>query len=531
RAHVDRLVLEKALGLYPPPPRTALNASVTGVLSFEGYRLEKLRYESRPDVLVTAHLYLPEGAGPFPLVLSPHGHWVEKKATRWVQARAISLALYGFATLVIDSPGYSWENCDNEREGMGTHDDPFLAMGAPVTGQYVWDVSRGLDYCLTRPEVDGKRVGITGESGGGTTTIYAFAYDERIAAAVPVVAASSMETQPHNGCFCNHLPGIMNLGDRSDVLSLRAPAPVLIIGASDDPEFPPNAMSRTHAKLRETYSLFKAEEEARLEIVFGPHDYNRRMREAMLAFFLEKLKGEPRRPHVPELRPLVDGGSNPAPAGTLDAHDPALTVLPREARQTKTFREILRKSLDEPHPARIDAEGRLVPWAKYGRIEDLQPGNVLRLHDPGQQATADSIELPVGKLDLRSLIYLGLSVPEFLAQVLHYRMPGRPEGWEKRGLESGDALTAMIASVKTLVDRAAPEEAPERVLARGPVASMTAWFLRLLRPEILVEASDAPTAWQDILERGHRDLIQPGARYLAWPVATAVAETATGDAI
>jgi hypothetical protein len=226
RLGADRLTLAKALGLHPTPPRTDLRAQITGVLQREGYRIEKLRYESRPGVLVTAHLYIPDGVGPFPVVLSPHGHWEMKKATPWVQARGIGLALLGIACLIIDSPGHSWDNHEwNERAGLGTHDDPFLCMGAPVQGQYVWDIVRGLDYCESRTDLDAKRVGITGTSGGGTATILASAFDERIYASAPVCAATSMAIGPHNGCLCNHLSALMEIGDRADILAMRAPKP------------------------------------------------------------------------------------------------------------------------------------------------------------------------------------------------------------------------------------------------------------------------------------------------------------------
>src|SRR6185312_7472665 len=94
------------------------------------------------------------------------------------------------------------------------------------------------DYLTSRGDCDVSKVGITGASGGGVATMYAFAIDDRIQCAVPVCYATSMATQPNNGCLCNHVGAVMNLGDRSDILSLRAPHPVMIIGASDDPEFP-----------------------------------------------------------------------------------------------------------------------------------------------------------------------------------------------------------------------------------------------------------------------------------------------------
>lgn len=517
RATLDRDRLLKALGLYPLPPRTELKAQVTGELKRDGYRIEKVRFESRPGLLVTAHLYLPEGTGPFPVVLVPHGHFEHKKSTPVVQAGGISLALQGFAAMIVDSPGHSWDVNDvNERREMGTHDDRFLCMGTPVQGVYVWDLMRALDYLEGRGDISAKRVGITGSSGGGTATMLAFAADERIQAAVPVCAVSSMEDMPHNGCLCNHVPGLMDLGDRADVLALRAPAPVMIIGASDDPEFPAEGMKRTHEKMRGIYRQFREESKVRLEIVEGIHDYSRRMREAMLAFFREHLLGERTRTFVPEARPLTDGVQVPYEANTEPASSRDLLVTSPEARTTRSFRSLLHDALDQPYPEAFDRERRLVRWGQYGRVGEGKVSSVLRLSDAAKPEVPDVTALPHADVDQRLCFYLGLSVPEVFAQMLHLLLPGGPEGWESVA-HSGDALTSMIATMKNLVGSANPVDPPKSVVADGPVASMTARFLKLYRPELELQASHAWTSWSDVLQSDVAALAQPQARYLAWP--------------
>jgi dienelactone hydrolase len=104
---------------------------------------------------------------------------------------------------------------------------------------------RAVDYLATRPEADMSRVGITGVSGGGHATMFAFAADERFSCAVPVCYPTSFLDGWDNGCDCNHVPGYMQVGDRADVIALRAPAPVFVIGAKDDREFPPSGTLRT----------------------------------------------------------------------------------------------------------------------------------------------------------------------------------------------------------------------------------------------------------------------------------------------
>ncbi len=285
--------IRAALGLDPLPPRTPLNASVTGVLKRDGYRIEKIVYESRPDFPVTAHLYVPDGAGPFPVLLNPHGHWSHKKLEPVVQQRLIQQALHGYLALIVDSPGSSFEgDARIERREAGSHMDFRNVLGSCGAGAvYVWDLMRGLDYLETRPEADMGHVGITGASGGGHATLWTFAADPRIDAAVPVVFATSLEIEPHNGCPCNHIPGTLRLGDRADVLAARAPAPVLVLGARDDREFPPAGTELTGRKLKERWALLDAADAVGSKVFEGPHDYNLAMVATALGFFERHLKG------------------------------------------------------------------------------------------------------------------------------------------------------------------------------------------------------------------------------------------------
>jgi len=330
--------LMRSLGLDPLPPRTPLHARVTGVLRREGYRIEKLVFESRPGFPVTAHLYVPDGreGERLPVIVNPHGHWRHKKAEPVVQSRAIAQALHGYLALVVDSPGHSFEgDAPIERRSAGPHDDLRLLLGSTnATGIYVWDLMRALDYLETRAEADMTRVGITGASGGGLATTYAFAADERFACAVPVCYATSLEVNPRNGCLCNHVPGTLQLGDRADVLAIRAPAPVFVIGARDDPEFPPEGTERTGEKLRAIAALFGAADAMQWRIFESGHDYNREMREAALGFFDLHLRG------------AGDGSPVPEPEiATEPARSEALLCLPDPPRAQATMRDVARGRL------------------------------------------------------------------------------------------------------------------------------------------------------------------------------------------
>ena len=328
----------RCLGLDPLPPRTPLKAQVTGIIKRMGYHIEKIVFESRPNFPVTGLLYVPDGpaGSKYPVILNPHGHWAHKKMESTVQIRLISQALNGYLAFVIDSPGWSFEgDALVERRYAGSHlDFPLVEGSANTTAIYVWDQMRALDYLATRPEADMTRVGLTGASGGGLATMYEFAADERITCAVPVVYPSSLEINPDNGCPCNHVPGALQIGDRSDIMAIRAPAPLFVIGARQDREFPPAGTQLTGGKLEKIWGLYGAAGATGWQIFEGPHDYNKLMREKAMGFFDEFLKGQ------------GDGSPVPEPAiQTEDPSDHQFLALPNVPAGLKTMRDIARENL------------------------------------------------------------------------------------------------------------------------------------------------------------------------------------------
>jgi dienelactone hydrolase len=333
RRETQRHELARCLGLDPLPPRTPLNAKVVGTIERRGYRIEKIVFESRPNFPVTAHLYVPDTGGgrKLPVIVNAHGHWGWKKQEPTVQARLIGQALRGYLAMVIDSPGYSFEGRNRvERRWAGPHDDLRLILGSEnATSVYVWDLVRALDYLETRPEADMTRIGLTGASGGGLATTWAFAAEPRFACAVPVVYASSLEINPQNGCLCNHVPGSLQIGDRADVLGLRVPAPILIIGAEEDTEFPATGMRLSGEKLKKLWGLFGKSDDAWLRMFPGGHDYSRPMRETAIGFFDKYLRG------VGNGSPVVEPSFETEPPDS-----PELYVLPNPPQNTLTMRGI-----------------------------------------------------------------------------------------------------------------------------------------------------------------------------------------------
>src|SRR5213593_3042942 len=162
------------------PERTPLNARVVGTLERSKYRIEKVIFESQPHFYVTANLYLPKtGQPPYPAILFPLGHERGGKTNPTWQQLLGSLATKGFVALTWDPIG------QGERLQLYDEDLHESKVGDHVARYTIWDGIRALDYLLSRKEVDPARVGLTGNSGGGTHTAYIAALDDRIKVAAP----------------------------------------------------------------------------------------------------------------------------------------------------------------------------------------------------------------------------------------------------------------------------------------------------------------------------------------------------------
>jgi dienelactone hydrolase len=235
------------------PQRTPLKARVTGEFERDGYRVQKIVYESRPGDVVSANLYIPRtGHPPYPGVLFQMGHSPLGKAYVPYQRCCQGLAQLGYLVLAFDPMGqgerinYPDASGTNTRLGSATaeHDVPgkqMLLLGDSASRYQVWDAIRSLDYLAAHPLVDPKRLASTGQSGGGTLTMLLSCADSRLSAA----AVSSGNTEDF-ACANFNSPGSTDdaeqdfigsgtLGfDRWDLLYPLAPKPLLILVSEHD---------------------------------------------------------------------------------------------------------------------------------------------------------------------------------------------------------------------------------------------------------------------------------------------------------
>lgn len=280
------------------PEKTPLNAQTVGKDQRDGYRVEKVIYESRPQHHVTATLYLPDGKGPFPGVLMPIGHSNNGKAAEYIQRGAILLVKNGLAVLSYDPIGQGERRQLLDRQGKpaipsSTSEHTLVGVGALLVGQNtatyrIWDGIRSLDYLVSRPEIDPKRIGCTGCSGGGTETSYLMALDERILAAAPSCFVTSLERLfatlgPQDAE--QNITGQVAAGlEHADYLNLRAPRPTLICAATRD-FFDIQGTWTTFREAKRTYGLLGYSERVDLVESDSGHGFPRSQRVAALRFF------------------------------------------------------------------------------------------------------------------------------------------------------------------------------------------------------------------------------------------------------
>ncbi len=261
RANDLRAYFMEALGSFPE--RTPLNARVLGKGAGEGFRYEKILYDSLPGHPVTAVLFQPLGEGPHPGVLVPCGHSDNGKASELYQRACILMARHGIAALIYDPIGQGERRLYHEK-GIGPTMQHTLAdiacmlTGTNLAMYHIWDGVRGLDYLESRPDIDAKRLGCTGNSGGGTLTSYLMALDHRIVAAAPSCYLTTFDhllssigpQDAEQNIFGQLLKGM----DHADYLLMRAPKPTLMCVATQD-FFPVEGARVNDAATTEIYTL------------------------------------------------------------------------------------------------------------------------------------------------------------------------------------------------------------------------------------------------------------------------------------
>ncbi len=291
--------------LGPFPEKTPLNAKITGKVKKDGYKVENLIYESLPEFYVTASLFIPDKLKkPAPAILFCSGHSHAVYRLESYQLPLLNLVKKGFIVLAIDpiGQGERLQYLDPVKGesviGSSTKEHSYpsvqvFLMAKSVARYFLWDGIRGIDYLVSRREVDPDRIGVHGLSGGGTQTAYISAMDERVAASAPAGYITSCRRllesigvqDGEQNLYHETSSGI----DHADFIEVRAPKPTLIMATTRD-FFSIQGTRETYNELKRVYSIFGKPDNIEITEDDYGHGYTKKNREAMYAFFQKHLR-------------------------------------------------------------------------------------------------------------------------------------------------------------------------------------------------------------------------------------------------
>lgn len=337
-----------------------LNAQTHGAALDGGeFTIERVTFESLPNFLVTANVFLPKKAGKHPAILFPLGHWDQGKSA--AQHMAANLASKGFVVLTYDPIGQGERQqafdarANRSLIGTGTEQHFMAGANAILIGQSfaryrIWDAKRGIDYLISRAEVDGDRIGVTGCSGGGTVTTYISALDPRVKVSAPACYMNSFRlvfTGPVGDSEQSPLDFISSGLDETDYVELFAPKPWLISNTELD-FFTPAGAKIVYEEAKRWYNLFGAEDKIKWVVGPGGHGTPQKVREEIYGWMMKWLN--------------VTGSNQDAKVRLFPDHQ--LWVMPKGqvAGKSREIYEVIRDEMNAKKVAGADVKAYLRKW-------------------------------------------------------------------------------------------------------------------------------------------------------------------------
>jgi cephalosporin-C deacetylase-like acetyl esterase len=303
------------LGLWPLPERTPLKATVTGNLMRGDVVIEKLHFQSRPGLYVTGNLYRPKQAKKkLPAILYVCGHSGRGRDGNKTafQDHGMWFARNGYVCLIVDTLQLG--------EVKGVHHGTYNltrwrwhSLAYTPAGVECFNGIRAIDYLVSRKEVDADRIGVTGISGGGASTVWIAAADDRVKVAVPVSGMSDLESYVSHKvidghCDCMFLVNLYGW-EWTTIAALIAPRPMLFANSDNDRIFPMDGNRRIIARLRQLYKLYRKPDLVDEYVSKGGHDYRPDLRLAIFKWINKHLKGN--------TGPIKDAADEPLPGKQL----------------------------------------------------------------------------------------------------------------------------------------------------------------------------------------------------------------------
>lgn len=300
------------LGLWPIPERTPLKATVTGTLEQNDFVVEKLHFQSKPGLYVTGNLYRPvKITGKLPAVLYVCGHSGRGRDGNKTsfQHHGKWFATHGYVCLIVDTLQLG--------EIAGIHHGTYnrnrwwwQSLGYTPAGVECWNGIRAIDYLVSRPDVDGEKLAVTGISGGGAVTFWIAAADERVKVCVPVSGMSDLQSYVDdkvcNGhCDCMFMVNTYRW-EWTTIAALVAPRPMLFQNSGHDTIFPMPANERIRGRLAEIYRWYERQPGDLFDIGVTPGGHNDNVELRLMAYrwinrHLKEDNSEVDEPRLPQI--------------------------------------------------------------------------------------------------------------------------------------------------------------------------------------------------------------------------------------
>jgi cephalosporin-C deacetylase-like acetyl esterase len=390
RAELRNSLLEMIGGL--PTEKTDLHATITGTVSATGFHIEKLIYQSLPGFYVTALVYVPENGDKLhPAILVPAGHAANGK--NHYQALCQRLALRGYLVISWDPVGQGersqfWDaKAKKSRYNLICGEHAVMGnlayhAGANLARWEIWDGVRAVDYLLTRSDVDGERISITGTSGGGFQTALLGALDERIKVVIPSCYITALPMRVENRIFADpdsdpeqDLFGLISKGvDNAGMLLMLYPRAVMVATATLD-FFPVQGARSSYSEVSTFYKRFGHGDRIEFVESYNRHEYSLSNQEAALRF-LDRFNGMPVRHGLPPVTEFSDADLRVTGSGQLSVdYRESKTLLQLIAAYSAEASHRSRKTLAELNRSEQDpdvASWAVRPYAGFAPPMELQ---------------------------------------------------------------------------------------------------------------------------------------------------------------
>lgn len=272
-------------------PRPPLNVRSVWKRDHELGTIEKIVFTSEADADVPAYVCIPRGfkaPGPFFICLQGHSTGFHNSIAVDLKDDTRTIVVEGDRDFGLVAMRYGVAALCIEQRGFGEREEPYrhtprchnpvmhaLMLGRTLLGERIYDVDRGIDYLFSRGDVDTSRIGVMGNSGGGTVSMFAGGLLDRLTHVMPSCSFSTFKASIMSieHCCCNYVPDLLSYAEMAEVVGLAAPKPLVVVSGKDDDIFPLASAQDEFFRVQQIYAAAGAPRNCRHVIGDGGHRF------------------------------------------------------------------------------------------------------------------------------------------------------------------------------------------------------------------------------------------------------------------